>query len=653
MKKTVYLKRKKILSFCVMLSCVLLFAFPETYAQYDTVPGQQPVYFHISHHQEDVGRYMFGFPKFQRFKENLKMELDLLDQYGAESDQCFSDFMVSVILYMDSTSDPGADSIFYWFNHSNQSLGYHFHPTTWDVMIRLDKIKNMDLDTAIMEYTKWEQAYYDWFECDSSHLDTTMFCGELDTTRTGGIQLMQQYFTKPVVNECLTMQNPAAGQVIRNIYGNQQPIIGQAGNVHSYYSAEASQNLWVSDWMFSNEPGIYVYKMMGNYYIQNRSEAWLEGLMDVDMLEQVLAVLPRDIPHIFAIHLTVPPVGDSTLEQQLKYLTNEFLPNNPESRFIAGSDIPEIIDTNLNEFSMSDLETACTYTLNQWHGRPPAFVQYGDKYTSLAALYKALQYAIKSWYNSPYPHVWPSSVSVPEFIWPPLGRKGLTVPFDSRLANGFPYGLMLQAIDAQLTNDSIPQYSYIPNIGTPMTTNASEFLNGMCTIFLRLRQGDTSSQNMLYILPSYIVPISYLPVETFLNDTGNHVPYTNMDWLSALQLWTTEPVRLKTVNQLSVENYNKTNNDIDFQLNQNYPNPFSESTTIKFFIAKRMKVRLDMYDMLGKHIQTLADGNYGQGWHTLAWNGANNAGNRCNGTIFFYRMTTENGAIQKKAVMIR
>ncbi|HNW88247.1 MAG TPA: hypothetical protein PKN48_01215 [Bacteroidales bacterium] len=232
MNKTVLLKRKKIYSFCVMSSCVLIFVIQKTYAQYDTVPGQQPVYFHISHHQEEVGRYMFGFPKFQHFKENLKSELNLLDHYGVVSDQCFSDFMVSVILYMDSTSDPGADSIFYWFNHSNQSLGYHFHPSTWDVMIRLDKVKNMDLDTAIMEYTKWEQAYYDWFDCDSSHLDTAMFCGDLDTTRPGGIQLMQQYFTKPVDNECLTMLNPAAGMVLRNVAGNQVPILGQAANVH-------------------------------------------------------------------------------------------------------------------------------------------------------------------------------------------------------------------------------------------------------------------------------------------------------------------------------------------------------------------------------------------------------------------------------------
>lgn len=653
MKTSIFLQCKIFSLSIIAILFILLSSLHTVSAQTDTIPGQQPVFFHISHHQEDVGRYSTGFPKFRRFKENLKQELNLLDHYGVVSDQCFSDFIVSVILYKDSTDDPGADSIFYWFNHSNQNLGYHFHPSTWDIMIRLDKIKDMDLDQGIAEYTKWEKAYYDWSDCDSSHLDTSIFCGKLDTTRLGGIQLMQQYFTKPVVNECLTMLNPAAGQVIRNKFGSQNPIIGQAGNIHSYYTYDAFQNLWVSDWMFSNEPGIYVYKMMGNYYIQNRSVAWLEGLMDVEMLQQVLAVLPREIPHIFAIHLTVPPEGDSTLKQHLKYLTREFLPNNPGSCFISTSEIPDIIDTNSYEFSMSDLEAACIYTLSQWHGRPPAFVQYNDKYTSLAALYIALQNTINTWHNSPSPRAWPSSVRVPEFIRPPLGRKALTAPSDSRLSDGFPFGLMLQAIESQNSSDSIPYYSYIPNIGTPMQTNASEFLNGMCSIFLRLRQGDTSIHNLLYILPSYIIPISYLPVETFLNDTGNHVAYTNMDWLSALQLWTIEAVRLKTLNKLSITDYQKTNHDLDFQLLQNYPNPFSESTTIKFFVSKRMNLHLDVFDLMGKNISTLAAGNFYPGWHTVLWNGTSNCGNRCNGNIFFIRLTTENGSLQKKAVMIR
>jgi len=643
-KTKFFIQEKNLQLFFVIFGYIFFQSITDTYAQLDNT--MQAVFFHISHHQEDVGRVTNNFPKFGRFKQNLKEELELLDYYGAKSDQCFSDFIVSVILYMDSTSDPNADSIFIWFNNSNQNLGYHFHPSTWDINIRTDKIKDMDLEEAIIEYTKWEQAYYDWSTCDTL-LDSTSFCGTLDTTKLGGIQLMQQYFTKPVVNECLTLINPAAGQVLKNKYGNVIPIIGQAGNPHSYYSQSLYENLWMSDWMFSTEPGIYVYKMMGNLYIQNRSEAWVEGLMDVGTLKQVLAVLPRDIPHLFAIHLTVPPVGDSTLNSYLEYLTTEFIPNNPYSQFISTADIPVLIDSNSYEFSMTDLYAACTYVLSEWHGRPPAFVKYNNKYASLTSLFKALHSALKSWYNS---GVWPASVTVPEFIWPPLGRHELIPPFDSHLADGFPFNLMLQAINSLPINDSVPYIIEIPYLSTPMHANAAEFLNGMCNLFIRLHQGETSGQ--LYIWPSSIMPISYLPIETFQTDTSNHFTPTNMDWLRGLQLWTTEPIRLKTLAELTVDEYNKNENDYGFILNQNYPNPFNESTTIKFYVSEQMHVSLKVYDILGKNICTLADSQFDKGWHNVLWNVKENNFSHCNGNIFLFQMKTPKGTLQKKAVMI-
>lgn len=648
MKITSHIKTKRSgILLIFMLECIFLQTSFKMYAQVDNV--KQPVYFHISHHQEDVGRVEFNFPKFGRFKQNIKTELQLLDQYNAKSDQCFSDFIVSVILYMDSTSDPGADSIFTWFNNSQQNLGYHFHPTTWDINIRTDKIKDMDLGEAITAYEKWEKAYYDWSDCDTL-LDniTSTFCGNLDTNRLGGIQLMQQYFKKPVVNECLSILNPAAGQVLRNKYGSIVPIVGQAGNPHSYYTTSQYEKLWMSDWMFSTEPGIYVYKLMGNFYIQNRSGAWVEGLMDIGTLEQVLSVLPRNIPHMFAIHLTIPPIGDQTLKSYLEYLTTEFFPDNPHSQFISTGDIPDLIELNSCEFSMEDLVAASTYVLSEWHGRPPAFVKYTDHFTSLAALFKALQTVLAEWHTT---GVWPATVKVPEFIWPPLGRNELIPPFDSRLADGFPYSQMLQAINSIQKNDSIPYIVEIPDLSSsPMHANAAEFLSGMCSLFIRLQQGYYSGK--LYIWPSSIMPISNLPVETAQSDSSDHVTPTNMDWLSGLQLWTIEPIRLRSVVELSSKDPNKNSAVPDFILNQNYPNPFSESTTIVFFVPEQMHTCLNIYDLTGNKICTLADKKFDRGWHSVVWRNSD-LDDLCSSRVFIYQLATEKGTLQKKAVMIK
>ena len=42
-----------------------------------------------------------------------------------------------------------------------------------------------------------------------------------------------------------------------------------------------------------------------------------------------------------------------------------------------------------------------------------------------------------------------------------------------------------------------------------------------------------------------------------------------------------------------------------FELAQNYPNPFSDKTTIKFCIPDRMKIKLEIYNSDNKKVNTL------------------------------------------------
>jgi hypothetical protein len=45
----------------------------------------------------------------------------------------------------------------------------------------------------------------------------------------------------------------------------------------------------------------------------------------------------------------------------------------------------------------------------------------------------------------------------------------------------------------------------------------------------------------------------------------------------------------------------------EFRLSQNYPNPFSEQTTIKLCVAYKTKVKLEVFDPQGKIVRTLLD----------------------------------------------
>ncbi|MTI29567.1 T9SS type A sorting domain-containing protein, partial [Xanthovirga aplysinae] len=56
----------------------------------------------------------------------------------------------------------------------------------------------------------------------------------------------------------------------------------------------------------------------------------------------------------------------------------------------------------------------------------------------------------------------------------------------------------------------------------------------------------------------------------------------------------------------------------DFSLTA-YPNPFSESTTIVFELPEELPVQLTVFDMMGKHIKTLINGELGTGKHEVSW----------------------------------
>ncbi len=75
----------------------------------------------------------------------------------------------------------------------------------------------------------------------------------------------------------------------------------------------------------------------------------------------------------------------------------------------------------------------------------------------------------------------------------------------------------------------------------------------------------------------------------------------------------------------------------DYRLDQNYPNPFSVSTTIKFSIPNSQFITLDVFDMLGNLIVRLVNEEKDPGIHEVIFD----ASNLKSGT-YFYRMQTDN-----------
>jgi len=59
---------------------------------------------------------------------------------------------------------------------------------------------------------------------------------------------------------------------------------------------------------------------------------------------------------------------------------------------------------------------------------------------------------------------------------------------------------------------------------------------------------------------------------------------------------------------------------LDFNLKQNYPNPFNPMTSIDFENSKKSKIKISIYDALGRLTETIFNGEVEIGKHSIHWN---------------------------------
>ncbi len=75
----------------------------------------------------------------------------------------------------------------------------------------------------------------------------------------------------------------------------------------------------------------------------------------------------------------------------------------------------------------------------------------------------------------------------------------------------------------------------------------------------------------------------------------------------------------------------------EFSLFPNYPNPFNAKTTIRYALPKDGRVKLEIYDVLGRRVSTLVDGFMRAGYHSITWD----AKDKTSG-VYFYKISSPN-----------
>ena len=82
-------------------------------------------------------------------------------------------------------------------------------------------------------------------------------------------------------------------------------------------------------------------------------------------------------------------------------------------------------------------------------------------------------------------------------------------------------------------------------------------------------------------------------------------------------------------------------------LEQNYPNPFNPSTTIEFKVDQAQRVRLSVFDLLGREVAVLIDGVQAAGTYRTSFDARNMASG-----LYLYQLQTETGSTLTKTMML-
>lgn len=85
-----------------------------------------------------------------------------------------------------------------------------------------------------------------------------------------------------------------------------------------------------------------------------------------------------------------------------------------------------------------------------------------------------------------------------------------------------------------------------------------------------------------------------------------------------------------------------------FSLDQNFPNPFNPSTTIRFSLPQSADVSLTVMNLIGERVATLLSGQVAQGSHSIQWNASGIPSG-----VYFYRLEARAGEAGKVMIETR
>ena len=90
-----------------------------------------------------------------------------------------------------------------------------------------------------------------------------------------------------------------------------------------------------------------------------------------------------------------------------------------------------------------------------------------------------------------------------------------------------------------------------------------------------------------------------------------------------------------------------------FELEANYPNPFNARTAIRYSLHAGGDVELVLFDVTGRRVATLVDGQQPAGTHAVYWDGRTDSGVEAASGVYFYRLQAGDRQRSRKLLLLR
>jgi hypothetical protein len=90
-----------------------------------------------------------------------------------------------------------------------------------------------------------------------------------------------------------------------------------------------------------------------------------------------------------------------------------------------------------------------------------------------------------------------------------------------------------------------------------------------------------------------------------------------------------------------------------FEIVGNFPNPFNPATVIEFSLERAVEIRLDIFNILGQKVRTIASGHYPAGLHQVVWDGTDSQGDEVASGVYLAQMRGEDKKSTRKMMLLR